>query len=123
MARRKDYWENIATQIAEVVAAREIEDVLHFTRLENLPGILEHGLRTRPELVNADFEVYASDADRLDEEDDAVSVSISCYYPRMLEAKRYRAGSWPSDFFCRRRIEGGLASSLANRLAGGRFAD
>lgn len=95
MARKKDYWEIIAEQIAEVIAARQIEDVLHFTRLENLPGILAHGLRTRSELVNADFEVYASDADRLDEENDAVSVSISCYYPKMLEAKRYRAGYKP----------------------------
>ncbi|MCT2580914.1 DUF4433 domain-containing protein [Mesorhizobium sp. P16.1] len=95
MARRKDYGEIIAEHIAAIVEARQIEDVLHFTRLENLPGILEHGLRTRSELVSADFPVYASDADRLDKEDDAVSVSISCYYPRMFEAKRYRSGDKP----------------------------
>lgn len=95
MARKKDYGEIIAEHIAEVVEVRQIEDVLHFTRLENLLGILEHGLRTRSELMNAGFKVYASDADRLDEEDDAVSVSISCYYPRMFEAKRYRAGDKP----------------------------
>ena len=95
MARKKDYGEVIAEHIAAVVEARQIEDVLHFTRLENIPGILAHGLRTRSELVNADFDAYASDADRLDQEDHAVSVSISCYYPRMFEAKRYRAGDKP----------------------------
>ena len=58
MARKKDYCEVIAEHIAAVVEARQIEDVLHFTRLKNIPGILAHGLRTRSELVNADFDAY-----------------------------------------------------------------
>jgi hypothetical protein len=95
MARKKTYEEKIADHIAAVVEDRKIEDVLHFTRLENLPGILEHGLRGRSFLEQADYDVYASDADRLDGEDDAISVSISCYYPEMFAAKRYRSGNKP----------------------------
>lgn len=95
MARKKDYWELIAQHIAAVVESRKIEDVLHFTRLENLPSILEHGLQSRLELRDADHHALASDATRLDKEDGAISVSISCFYPKMFSAKRYRAGHKP----------------------------
>lgn len=95
MARKKKYSELIAEHVAAVVERRQIEHVLHFTRLENLPGILAHGIRSRSDLTESTFDVYASDADRLDQEDRAVSVSISCYYPLMFEAKRYRAGDNP----------------------------
>lgn len=93
MAHKNTYEEKIAEHIAAVIQAQQIEDVLHFTRLENVPTILEHGLLTRSDLNNAGLKVYASDADRLDKEDNAVSVSISCYCPRMFEGKRYRAGN------------------------------
>lgn len=95
MSRKKDYGEIIAEHIAKIVEVRKIEHVLHFTRLENLPYILEFGLRSRSELVGTEFGVYPSDLDRLDQKDDAVSVSISCYYPRMFDAKRHRAGRFP----------------------------
>lgn len=95
MARKKTYDEKIADHIAAVVEARKIENVLHFTRLENLHGILEHGLRGRSFLEQVDYDVYASDADRLDGEDDAISVSISCYYPKMFGAKRDRSRNKP----------------------------
>lgn len=95
MARKKDYGEIIAEHIAKIVEARQIENVLHFTRLENLPYILVCGLRSRSKLESTEFSVYPSDLDRLDRRDDAVSVSISSYYPRMFDAKRHRAGSSP----------------------------
>lgn len=83
----------LAEHVTKVAQTRNIEDVLHFTRLERLPIILEYGLRTRGELISTGL--YPTDADRLDERDDAVSVSISCYCPRMFEGKRYRAGRTP----------------------------
>jgi hypothetical protein len=93
MRRDKDYWEIIADHIAAIVKRREIEEVLHFTPLVHLPRILEHGLLSRSELQNVDYDVYVSEANgRRDGEDGAVSVSISCYYPKMFDARRYRAG-------------------------------
>ncbi|WP_310458464.1 DarT ssDNA thymidine ADP-ribosyltransferase family protein [Ruixingdingia sedimenti] len=95
MARKKTYGEKIADHIAAVVEARNIEHVLHFTLLDNLPGILSNGLLSRSILREADYAVFASDADRLDGEDGAISVSISCFYPKMFDAKRFRSGNAP----------------------------
>lgn len=93
MGRKKTYSEKIADHISAVVEARNIENILHFTLLENLPGILQNGLLSRSVLENAGYDVLASDADRLDGEDGAISASISCFYPKMFEAKRYRSGN------------------------------
>lgn len=95
MERTKTYEEKIADHIAEVVNARKIAHVLHFTLLDNLPGILEHGLLSRSLLQQADYDVLASDVDRLDGAAAAISVSISCYYPKMFAAKRHRSGNAP----------------------------
>lgn len=96
MAGRKSYWEKIADHIAAVVNDQGVENVLHFTQIDNLSGILKHGLQCRSVLQDADYDVFASDGDRLDGQDGAISVSISCYYPKMFDAKRFRSGnaSW-----------------------------
>lgn len=96
MRGKKDYGSIIADHIAAIINQRGIEHILHFTRVENLPHILRHGILSRATLAHADFAVQTSDAERLDERDDAISVSISCYAPAMFDAKRYRAGnrSW-----------------------------
>lgn len=86
------YEQKIADHIAQVVAARRIEDVLHFTRLEYLPSILKHGLRARSELEGQGM---AFKSPRRDGEDSAVSVSLSCYYPRMFMSKRADAPNTP----------------------------
>lgn len=95
MARKMSYDQKIAEHIRRIVGQREIEQVLHFTQLENFPTILEHGILPRSELMHSEFVGYASDEDRLDDNYGAVSVSISCYYPKMFEAKRYRSGNAP----------------------------
>lgn len=84
------YWNKVADHIATVVETRRIEEVLHFTRLDNLHSILEHGILTRSEIFTGNFNTYASDTNRLDQDDDAVSVSITCFYPRMFGGKMSR---------------------------------
>lgn len=95
MARHRTYADRLAAHIAAVVAARGIEDVLHFTPRDNLPGILEHGLLGRTALAGAAHGFRPSDASRLDGRDEAISVSVSCYYPKMFRAKRDRARRVP----------------------------
>ena len=55
MGRRQSYEEKIAEHIATIVRDRQIELILHFTPLENLPNILAYGLRSRSELMAADL--------------------------------------------------------------------
>lgn len=97
MSRRKTYQEKISDHIANVVDARCIKNVIHFTRLSNLRGIVQHGLLSRFDLLQADVlqKSNTSDVDRLDHNDHAISVSVSCFYPYMFNAKRHRSGSAP----------------------------
>lgn len=97
MSRRKTYQEKISDHIASVVDARCIKNVIHFTRLSNLRSILQHGLLSRFDLLQADVlqKSTASDVNRLDENDHAISVSVSCFYPDMFNAKRHRSGNAP----------------------------
>ncbi|MCB2399376.1 DarT ssDNA thymidine ADP-ribosyltransferase family protein [Rhizobium ruizarguesonis] len=92
MSGNTGYWQTVANEIRVVAENRQIKYLLHFTQLKNLPGILRHGLRSRSELKTAGYVVYASAADRIDGKDDAISVSITCFYPKMFESKRREAG-------------------------------
>jgi hypothetical protein len=94
MAGKTTYDDKIRAHIREVVQRQQVQDVLHFTRLENLGHILEHGLRSRADLSSEKFEfdVWVSDAELPSGDDTAVSVSISYFYPKMFEAKRRTAG-------------------------------
>lgn len=91
MARSK-YEQKVAEHIAAVVAKHQIEDVLHFTRLDCLLSILKVGLRTRSELT---AEGMRFTSPRRDGEEGAVSVSISTYYPKMFDSKRRDARNSP----------------------------
>ena len=95
MRCNKTYSEKISDHIADVARVQCVEDVLHFTRLANLPNILIHGLLSRSALRQAGLgdAVIVSDGDRLDNDEGAISVSISYFYPKMFDAKRYRSGT------------------------------
>ncbi|EKM3679511.1 TPA: DUF4433 domain-containing protein [Vibrio parahaemolyticus] len=60
-------------EIQQILERRGIRVLLHFTRLENLPSILEHGLKTKDEL---DGSAKCNDELRLDNHTDTISVSI-----------------------------------------------
>jgi|TARA_R100000149_G_scaffold44485_1_gene17693 hypothetical protein len=86
---RDKYREKIEQGILSVVERRQIDCVLHFTPLELLPLILAFGIRTRRELMHAGAVIGS----RLDGEDDAVSVSVTCYRPELFDAKRHKSGN------------------------------
>ncbi|TCV17900.1 uncharacterized protein DUF4433 [Vibrio crassostreae] len=60
-------------KIEKIVKERGIKSLLHFTQLDNLPSILEHGLKCKDEL---DDTARCNDEHRLDNHTDTISLSI-----------------------------------------------
>ena len=85
-----------ADDIRRSVRNRGIECLLHFTQLLNLEPIIEHGFLPRSMIVGRDdVTAHVLDADRLDGQDDAISVSISAFNHAMFSAKRWRSNGLP----------------------------
>lgn len=87
---------NYRDEIRNIAITRGIVSLLHFTQLYNLPGILAHGLMSRPKLRDAyagsGYNPVLSDEWRLDENNDAISVSISRPNHVMFAKKRNDSG-------------------------------
>lgn len=66
-----------AEHIKKFVESRGIESLVHFTRVENVPSILVHGLLGRKTLISRGLNAEFNDQHRYDNVDDAVCVSIS----------------------------------------------
>lgn len=79
-------------KIREIASNRGINCLFHFTPAPNLASILEHGLISRAQLSTAGLSAYTSIGQRLDGEDNAISVSISAINHRMFAAKRAASG-------------------------------
>lgn len=62
--------------IEQIVVARGINTLFHFTQIENLDPILLHGLMTKTEVERAEFVAFENDQDRNDQTD-AVCTTIS----------------------------------------------
>lgn len=85
-----------ADDIRRSVRNRGIECLLHFTQLLNLEPIIEHGFLPRSMIVGRDdVTAHVLDADRLDGQDDAISVSISAFNHAMFSAKRQWSNGLP----------------------------
>jgi hypothetical protein len=78
------------------VKQRDIKYLRHFTRLENLKGILDRGLL--PRRGNESIEMHFTDPDRFDERMDCVSLSIM--FPNDLMFYRKRARDFPNSVWC-----------------------
>jgi hypothetical protein len=75
-------------QIRHEAVRRDIQYLVHFTQVWNLPSIVTHGLLSRAELRARGLNALARDRFRLDERDEAISVSISAINHRMFRAKQ-----------------------------------
>ena len=85
-----------ADDIRRSVRNRGIECLLHFTQLQNLESIIEHGFLPRSMIQRRnDITAHVIDADRLDGEDEAISISVSAFKHAMFSAKRWRSNGLP----------------------------
>lgn len=64
-------------KIKDIVLKRNIENLIHFTPFENLESILRHGLVPISVIERMGYKATYTDSNRLDDEKDAVSLSIS----------------------------------------------
>jgi hypothetical protein len=83
---------NYRDKIRFIVESRDIQYLYHFTQISNLCGIARNGILPRRELKKLDYIPDLSNRYRLDDNDDAVSVSISVVnekWPRKSE-QRYK---------------------------------
>ncbi len=83
----------VAKAIQEFVAERQIKCLTHFTRVENLGGILEHGILGRVAISNQDIVSEFNDEHRLDGYANAICLSISS--PNYALFYRTRKSKYP----------------------------
>jgi len=75
-------------ELIEIEASdRNIKEILHFTRRENLHSIATHGLLSREQLKRRGLPFQPTDYQRMDQRLDHISLSISTLNRRMLRAK------------------------------------
>lgn len=75
-------------EIQFIAEQRNIQYLLHFTQFANLSGIVAHGISSRSELIPMAHTGYVSDSYRRDENDDAISVSITNLNQKMFRKKQ-----------------------------------
>lgn len=82
--------------IRRMARNRDIRQLFHVTRVENIPGILEHGLLSRQDLLASGLPFLVNDLDRLDNRQNHVFLSISMPNWRLLRAwqQRYPGAEW-----------------------------
>lgn len=81
-------------EIQAIAQSRGVEQLLHFTLLENLPSIVEHGLLSRSELVRRHLGGYAVDELRLDGQLEGLSLSVERPNWPMLASMAARSRGW-----------------------------
>lgn len=79
-----------AGALAQQLAQRGITRLVHFTRLENLPSILRHGLLPRQDLDRRRLPYHYNDAVRLDGRLDTLCTTVSFPNYRMFYTLRQK---------------------------------
>ncbi len=74
---KSEYFDSRASQIQQFCKDRKIETLVHFTRIENLDGILQHGLVGRRLLQTRKQQFLWNDEYRADKFPEAICLSIS----------------------------------------------
>ncbi len=93
---------NREAQIQQICDERDIETLVHFTRVENLSSILQNGLLSRKALETSGQQFLFNDPDRIDGHKEAICLSISfpnykMFYP-IREEKRKTNGVTDSQW-------------------------
>jgi hypothetical protein len=89
--------ENPRPQIlADILRRRNIAELFHFTRADNLSSILCNGLLSVDELDRQGLMAYRNDAKRLDGRPEAISVSVS--FPNFRMFWKYRKEHTSADW-------------------------
>jgi hypothetical protein len=79
---------NIYLEIMEAIEDRGIEEIIHFTRIENIESIITNGILSRNKAKEKSIRIIASDTDRFDNFLDYISTSISFPNYKMFFTKR-----------------------------------
>jgi len=69
--------ERINRDINQIIKERKIDELYHFTHLENLESILLDGLLSRKNLEKKNINAFINDKDRFDKHPDYISISVS----------------------------------------------
>lgn len=85
--------------IEEILYRRKIRYLVHFTRLENLCSILEHGILCRDELDRENREFYFNDLERYDRKTDCSCFSVEFPNCKMMNYYERRESDWAVLFF------------------------
>ena len=78
--------------VRSLIAEKEIKYLMHFTRVENLKSILNHGLLPRCDLDQESVQYVATDPARFDRHKDALNLSVSFPNSSMFFTKRRNMG-------------------------------
>lgn len=83
-------------KIKEIVFKRQIKQLVHFTRMENLDSIKKHGILPKSELKRRGLKCCENDPSRLDYRLDCISLSVSQINEYLISsfARKYGVTDW-----------------------------
>ena len=108
-------------EIKKIIQQRKIQNLIHFTRFENLESILRSGFISRKILIEKKFYFEPNDTGRLDCKDDATCFSIEFPNSFLLNTfkKKYPHSKWVIIILNINLINHYSKKHFCNRNAGG----